>query len=85
MKQKEYSIPKPLCYFAIVLIGSSIFGLGLLYSIFNDISFDSDFSIFIIAMIMFHLIVVAFPRIFVSPTGIVGRDVGLFILDSFIK
>ena len=57
MKQKEYSIPKPLCYFAIALIVSSILGLGLLYSVFNDISFDSDFSLFIIAMIMFHSIV----------------------------
>ena len=57
MKQKEYSIPKPLCYFAIVLIVSSILGLGLMYSVFNDISFDSDFSLFIIAMIMLHSIV----------------------------
>ena len=56
IKYKE-KLPKYLQYFALILIGSSVFGFGLLSSVLKDESFDFDFAIFIIIMILVHLVV----------------------------
>ncbi len=57
MIKRKKRLPKYLQYFAVVLIGSSIFGLGLLNSVLKDDSFDFDFAIFIIVMVLIHLVV----------------------------
>jgi hypothetical protein len=51
------NIPKPLLYFAMTLIGSSVPGFGLLLSVQKDKGFDADFALFLIIMIIVHLLV----------------------------
>lgn len=76
MITEKLKLPRPLKYFALALVCSCILGLGLLYNVTRDDGFDSDFSLFIILMIIFHSAVA---------TGIVSRKRwGLILFKCYL-